>query len=88
MQSRNSKNLLNYAIFLVLCHICVNYSEFIRYGAHQPAPFLGYELGVHATLVVVGVEEVVDIEAQRQASDIVFGTEVDDGARFHLFLIK
>ena len=40
---------------------------------------LRHEDSVHATAVVVGVEEVADVEAQRQFADLVVGSHIEDG---------
>ena len=48
----------------------------IAYSHHEPTAFLGYELGAHATQESLGIEDVMDIGAKRQLTNLVFRTDV------------
>ena len=56
-----------------------NYLDFYADGGKEPESLLGDEVGIHATAVVTGVQQVVDVQTEGDRTQRIFATEVDDG---------
>ena len=45
----------------------------------EPTTLLGDEVRVHATAVITGVQEVVDVQTEGDWTQRIFATKIDDG---------
>ena len=61
-------------------------SELVSYFEHKPATFLRNELSVHTAAVVTRVEEIAHIESQSEPTQLIFASDVEDGAGLHVVL--
>ena len=61
-------------------------SELYTDAGHEPAALLGYQRCIHAAAVVVGVQQIVDVQAETELAEGIIGPKINDSSGWHFFL--